>query len=159
MRYLKGNVSVSIHAPTWGATVIVLWIYSVVQVSIHAPTWGATPVLPDMISSSERFNPRSHVGSDPVLCSQIRFHCSFNPRSHVGSDSPKGEAGLWTNVSIHTPTQGATHIYTDAPRFYMFQSTLPCGERRRAFGVNEAEKSFNPHSHVGSDHFHPSGFL
>ena len=33
---------VSIHAPTWGATLHELLLYQVVKVSIHAPTWGAT---------------------------------------------------------------------------------------------------------------------
>jgi len=33
---------VSIHAPTWGATLSALWIPDSQSVSIHAPTWGAT---------------------------------------------------------------------------------------------------------------------
>ena len=36
------RAKVSIHAPTWGATVGVLLPPLVVGVSIHAPTWGAT---------------------------------------------------------------------------------------------------------------------
>ena len=34
--------TVSIHAPTWGATVYTVWLDVVCIVSIHAPTWGAT---------------------------------------------------------------------------------------------------------------------
>ena len=33
---------VSIHAPTWGATMITIIITMTAIVSIHAPTWGAT---------------------------------------------------------------------------------------------------------------------
>ena len=33
---------VSIHAPTWGATLIIVIFKFVRVVSIHAPTWGAT---------------------------------------------------------------------------------------------------------------------
>ena len=34
--------TVSIHAPTWGATVIIIKPKQTFKVSIHAPTWGAT---------------------------------------------------------------------------------------------------------------------
>ena len=34
---------VSIHAPTWGATIYIRQDAGMVDVSIHAPTWGATP--------------------------------------------------------------------------------------------------------------------
>ena len=33
---------VSIHAPAWGATGVVLGLGQPVPVSIHAPAWGAT---------------------------------------------------------------------------------------------------------------------
>ena len=36
---------VSIHAPTWGATIDVVGRYIELHVSIHAPTWGATTLL------------------------------------------------------------------------------------------------------------------
>ena len=37
------------------------------HVSIHAPTWGATGLLIINISSSRCFNPRAHVGRDQIL--------------------------------------------------------------------------------------------
>ena len=37
-----GSISVSIHAPTWGATCYLLSCIALITVSIHAPTWGAT---------------------------------------------------------------------------------------------------------------------
>ena len=36
------TIGVSIHAPTWGATLGYLPMYGRFPVSIHAPTWGAT---------------------------------------------------------------------------------------------------------------------
>ena len=36
------NSSISIHAPTWGATQRAAFALSCIQISIHAPTWGAT---------------------------------------------------------------------------------------------------------------------
>ena len=36
------GTEVSIHAPTWGATIEETWKFKTFDVSIHAPTWGAT---------------------------------------------------------------------------------------------------------------------
>ena len=38
------ELGVSIHAPTWGATIRVMRPSRVAGVSIHAPTWGATHI-------------------------------------------------------------------------------------------------------------------
>ncbi len=55
---------VSIHAPTWGATVYSNRFYRSPQVSIHAPTWGATLALLLRLLSVISFNPRTHMGCD-----------------------------------------------------------------------------------------------
>ncbi len=56
--------AVSIHAPVWGATVLLVKIDRVGDVSIHAPVWGATTpfVLPRLQIFG--FNPRPRVGGD-----------------------------------------------------------------------------------------------
>ena len=36
------NQSISIHAPTWGATGVHCAVWKRELISIHAPTWGAT---------------------------------------------------------------------------------------------------------------------
>ena len=80
------TISVSIHAPTWGATGFGVEIAEAIPVSIHAPTWGATG---------------QHVGFS------VWPHC-FNPRAHMGRDIfPRIRAG-GSDVSIHAPTWGAT---------------------------------------------------
>ena len=56
--------SVSIHAPTWGATPQLGASFTTVNVSIHAPTWGATRVAVLVGHARSRFNPRTHVGCD-----------------------------------------------------------------------------------------------
>ena len=49
------------------------------EVSIHAPTWGAT-VNKDLYTGNDSFNPRAHVGRDmqevelDVLCLQVSIH-------------------------------------------------------------------------------------
>ena len=40
-----GYVNISIHAPTWGATLVGLRGGLLGLISIHAPTWGATELL------------------------------------------------------------------------------------------------------------------
>ena len=54
----------------------------------------------------------------------------FNPRSHEGSDTSMP----WT-----------------ACRNFLFQSTLPRGERQQAHGNRKSHLYFNPRSHEGSD--------
>ena len=122
------------------------------KISIHAPTRGATfPINQQMISVTD-FNPRSHEGSDFgkisfQVYSSISIHAPtrgatqrmsyissimpyFNPRSHEGSDE---RTGIFFDkeeyISIHAPTRGATMVLRAPVNSYIFQSTLPRGER------------------------------
>ena len=45
---------VSIHAPTWGATMPANDCLSSLTVSIHAPTWGATQAL-EQVAAARKF--------------------------------------------------------------------------------------------------------
>ena len=100
------------------------------EVSIHAPTWGATLHAQESFEKSNGFNPRAHVGRDinfdmlfiAILLFQstrprgarlmgIRSPTSFvcfNPRAHVGRDLPEQRTFAGLPVSIHAPTWGAT---------------------------------------------------
>ena len=60
-----GEVNISIHAPTRGATHRIVKRIDVVQISIHAPTRGATIMVTAAGTTIPNFNPRSHEGSDP----------------------------------------------------------------------------------------------
>ena len=55
---------VSIHAPAWGATLLILKVRLPALVSIHAPAWGATYKEIMALGQAEGFNPRSRMGSD-----------------------------------------------------------------------------------------------
>ena len=125
------QVTISIHAPTWGATALYDIINAFVTISIHAPTWGATIALRNDVSAATNFNPRTHVGCD-VWHQRRSNRCShFNPRTHVGCDGasthmfrffvqfqsthPRGVRPLKmlqglgaSDISIHAPTWGAT---------------------------------------------------
>ena len=59
--------AISIHAPTWGATLKENVGNTTFTISIHAPTWGATLNFLRAAHNEEHFNPRTHVGCDPFL--------------------------------------------------------------------------------------------
>ena len=58
------RLKISIHAPTWGATVEDDTSREAVRISIHAPTWGATSDRSSPGRLLRNFNPRTHVGCD-----------------------------------------------------------------------------------------------
>ena len=98
------------------------------------------------------FNPRSHKGSDFISQFFLPPPNNFNPRSHKGSDESKERVVIWTLISIHAPTRGATQRPTSTRRMHEFQSTLPQGERRHSWRcLTQHIRYFNPRSHKGSD--------
>ena len=100
---------------------------------------------------------------------------NFNPHSHEGSDQMTTILKNKIEISIHTPTRGATIVSCSLPanginfnphsrvgsdriavkscrRTEKFQSTLPRGERLfNTDMVKAILDAFNPHSRVGSD--------
>ena len=80
------HLTVSIHAPTWGATIHSFIFDETFKVSIHAPTWGATHSLLRCIKDTHSFNPRTHMGCDLNFVNRFVRNSSFNPRTHMGCD-------------------------------------------------------------------------
>ena len=144
------------------------------SVSIHAPTWGATEEFAGCLHFGGCFNPRSHMGSDKPTGERVFAHIGFNPRSHMGSD------GLSANFAINDSCfNPRSHMGSDvnnvlqASVISQFQSTLPHGERLlpgKCWTIRQAFQStlphgerlniaitlsttfgFNPRSHMGSD--------
>ncbi|MBU4100124.1 MAG: hypothetical protein KKH20_01950, partial [Proteobacteria bacterium] len=58
------SYTVSIHAPAWGATKMMMELQQKFKVSIHAPAWGATCKVAINPITIRSFNPRSRMGSD-----------------------------------------------------------------------------------------------
>ena len=100
--------SISIHAPTRGATSIISMIIFIFYISIHAPTRGAT-----------------EIGQQKHDYHAISIHAPTRGATQVGLHpvSVKG-------ISIHAPTRGATIKIGIFSILYEFQSTLPRGERQ-----------------------------
>ena len=123
------------------------------EVSIHAPLRGATQLSASSPAANPCFNPRSLAGSDAVYIRlQNRRHVSIHAplrgatsafrgrgmgeavsiHAPLRGATPGGVAGLaGRRVSIHAPLRGATSSTHHFTRSALFQSTLPCGERRQ----------------------------
>ena len=147
---LRQRKPVSIHAPTWGATLTRENIQLAAQVSIHAPTWGATKDRIFGMMPDDGFNPRAHVGRDWETRPLVYEHefQSTRPRGArldgsiyyfavgVSIHAPTWGAtilsilaNIGARVSIHAPTWGATHIACGVGDDALFQSTRPRGAR------------------------------
>ncbi len=79
-----------------------------VSLSIHAPTRGATWRAGQRNSSPEAFNPRSYKRSDSSVSLSTKLQKTFNPRSYKRSDAEFKQFPAWFLLSIHAPTRGAT---------------------------------------------------
>ena len=88
-RILTAKFSVSIHAPTWGATC-----------STRCPRWHG-----------RCFNPRAHVGRDLAsLATSVHVTLFQSTRPRGARRVARGIGGVLVVVSIHAPTWGATPI-------------------------------------------------
>ena len=146
------------------------------DISIHAPAWGATGVLLEAGAADMNFNPRSRMGSDRVtslpatrsLLFQSTLPHGERPgrleprrrRRQISIHAPAWGATLpplstrrWIMISIHAPAWGATGQQQRLNAMWEFQSTLPHGERP-IIRLNPFRRiDFNPRSRMGSDLF------
>ena len=126
--------TVSIHAPTRGATQVHKPTKTNYYVSIHAPTRGATRPQSRMIVGMGFQSTHPHGVRHPF---RYLYCCEYGVSIHAptrGATSTEITLRALSRVSIHAPTRGATQtskleqIYTS---------------------------SFNPRTHTGCDSFGP----
>ena len=165
--------TVSIHAPTRGATIKNRSIFSFNRFQSTHPrgvrqvhdvsckeyqTFQSTHPRGVRLRTSSRavyilsFNPRTHEGCDEPSSCWCSPPYSFNPRTHEGCDVfvPWSDlCGYY--VSIHAPTRGATRHRRCYATNGEFQSTHPRGVRHVDAGVYQRRYSFNPRTHEGCD--------
>ncbi len=123
--------SISIHAPTRGATSRIMSAYVLSNISIHAPTRGATRF--NDLAVSSRYDISIHAPTRGATCDDVT-------------------ALISGKISIHAPTRGATYLYQAQEVQRLFQSTLPREERLISAIVRAMSiKYFNPRSHERSD--------
>ena len=102
------HYQVSIHAPTQGATLIFLMILYVSRVSIHAPTQGATNAnchQPSMLQFQSTLPRRERRFTRSQETAIPVFQSTLPRRERPLS---VGCYCIPLRVSIHAPTQGAT---------------------------------------------------
>ena len=120
------------------------------KVSIHAPTWGATvPVV--------AYHKRALFQSTRPRGARQGVVAQLNALSMFQSTRPRGARLMCSFsfyvqiVSIHAPTWGATFYRSQALADSMFQSTRPRGARHVLSITLKFLICFNPRAHVGRD--------
>ena len=84
----------------------------------------------------------------------IRHSCVFQISIHAparGATPRNTAVPSVSAISIHAPARGATRLYMTDIAGFIFQSTLPQGERRCVCVRCGGQKDFNPRSRKGSD--------
>ena len=102
-------LSISIHAPQWGATTLAPQQLYRSRISIHAPQWGATSAVRRSTSFDRYFNPRTPVGCDFNAAASPQRNPQFQSTHPSGVRLHLAAGRLVAGViSIHAPQWGAT---------------------------------------------------
>ena len=129
---------ISIHAPSWGATILSDENSLTLLISIHAPSWGATYYLQAHSHSARDFNPRALVGRDPTSISSTRISTDFNPRALVGRDPKRCNCPYFERY---------------------FNPRALVGRDRPQNLLHQPDRHFNPRALVGRDGWSSGVFL
>ena len=98
-------------------------------VSIHAPTRGAT-IMIIRGRATKGFQSTRPRGARLDGHGHYMRDGRFNPRAHAGRDTEVIETRREWSVSIHAPTRGATGSIMPGRKLLRFQSTRPRGARQ-----------------------------
>ena len=145
-------------------------------ISIHAPTRGATIMDMSVPSIRTNFNPRSHKGSDDNSSDRAWFVSSISIHAPTrGATTGNGSITFYCYISIHAPTRGATNRCLDSVFIFDISIHAPtrgatplqfhilCAHRsisihaptrgatQWSFTAMKIPEDFNPRSHKGSD--------
>ena len=143
--------TISIHAPTRGATLAKLHTLQREQFQSTLPHGERRGRLHRIIVAAHHFNPRSHTGSDVKTCKSFKFSLiSIHAPTRGATEILERKVQL-ADISIHAPTRGATRVGAEPSTLTEFQSTLPHGERHTEIPLKFISSDFNPRSHTGSD--------
>ena len=146
------RVNISIHAPTRGATIAFLLHKQYNYISIHAPTRGATGVVISVLEVTMYFNPRSHERSDKIVSCCCGLNDAFQstlPREERRVCQLCAARTLYFNPRSHERSDLYLHQAQEVQ--CLFQSTLPREERLFYRPCISNHHYFNPRSHERSD--------
>ena len=122
---------ISIHAPTWGATLAQREALTKLLFQSTHPRGVRHKGATRADTKPDNFNPRTHVGCDREPFAVLAHISYFNPRTHVGCD-----AGARPCVCFQNDFNPRTHVGCDVVigveliSIAQFQSTHPRGVRR-----------------------------
>ena len=152
---INGNFTFQSTHPCGVRRALVHGVRVSIWVSIHAPVWGATTLL-ICLRPSGTFQSTHPCGVRPwagisLTNSLVSIHAPV-----WGATNPNRDGHTLPPVSIHAPVWGATAAQTPMTHTHGFQSTHPCGVRRKQRGRGLKWLGFNPRTRVGCDY---GGFL
>ena len=137
--------SVSIHAPTRGATIHAIHITRLNTVSIHAPTRGAT-ALPGVGAYVWGVQSTHPHGVRHSIILVVTCGSRFNPRTHTGCDR-YGPCGVRTKPFQSTHPHGVRLTAIFGPlKAMVFQSTHPHGVRLDLLGLARQKLQVSIHA-------------
>ena len=128
------------------------YAYLTILISIHAPTWGAT-ILEVCSAMSKAFQSTHPRGVRLFLFRYPSDGGDFNPRTHVGCDSAvQSNIPAKSRISIHAPTWGATTTKPIRSAYLAISIHAPTwGATRSLLHCLSILCYFNPRTHVGCD--------
>ena len=123
---------ISIHTPLRGATSGLIRARNADGISIHTPCGERRAVYRQTAPKPTEFQSTLLAGSDSPSQDSISDQREFQSTLLAGSDIAALRNADFQVISIHTPCgERPMPAAGRSPRF-LFQSTLPCGERRPA---------------------------
>ncbi len=149
--YTLSTCLVSIHAPAWGATEGVRFLFPPKGVSIHAPAWGATK-LPDVCCCCRSFQSTPPHGGRPTNSLMESFNSGFNPRPRMGGDTTSPPSCLLIYCFNPRPRMGGDEL-TAALLLGItcFNPRPRMGGDGLCFIPGSREDGFNPRPRMGGD--------
>ena len=141
------DVLISIHAPQWGATGFTHGVGEFSPISIHAPQWGATDISQHTIPFI-KFQSTHPSGVRPRRLRMILGRHGFQSTHPSGVRlTDYGRSYLALPISIHAPQWGATRRLADIDKAYdVFQSTHPSGVRLPQSATNAPSRYISIHA-------------
>ena len=98
------------------------------------------------------FNPHTHAGCDSARNDDSAAIARFNPHTHAGCDDDSSSLRHIFFVSIHTPTQGVTHLMIPLLLDLCFNPHTHAGcDPCQFVQPSTYSVGFNPHTHAGCD--------
>ena len=132
----RNSRPVSIHAPAWGATCRHVRQRACLRVSIHAPAWGATPAQPAAGTTAGRFQSTHPRGVRLALIMGLASINKFQSTHPRGVRLLHAEGHIRDGpVSIHAPAWGATGVVRAR------QHHLPVSIHAPAWGATQDAKT------------------